>query len=774
MAALHSALKSLSPTEYTSIPHDDLKSYLRETFLKSQLLVDSIPPPPISEAAASLPTSRPRSDTGTSSASSASEISLSSARAKLAPPEFEALQKEWGKPIKLSAKENPLGMTVYKCSGKDGKGAWFARRSVHEGLGFTKWKKGLEREFPETLLVQGAPGEGNIRGIGGEKRIEKTVVPGVGKLEVYHLSAQFPGPTTPRDFVTLLHTSSTALSTSYSTDLTAALDSGQNPSFKSQPRHYMVVSKPCIHPECPPRDGFIRGQYESVEMIREIPLRRPKASSTTDLHWKEEPRTSSSDRGRDTVVQNARQSNGLSPTLDNEDNEHRRSSSAGRVRGKTISFAESRGRSAKGEQMDNPTEEDEAETNPVEWIMITRSDPGGSVPRFLVERGTPGSIVADASKFLDWACKKEHPPEEEDDDKTLHDEDLHDEEELNELSQYQTNGHLAGLEEKNPMRDIPEEPKSIEPAQEEGIFSGVTGAVSAGISNYAPTIVADKLVAHQQEPPPSHGASVRREIINGTSTHTRDDTSSILSDTTSIASFVSAEEGEAETEGDTKSTSSQSTSSQTKDSTTTSNPSSPNTKELAKLQSRKQALDDKLAKTKEKTQKDKDELGAKEISAFKKAEEKHAKEVAKQEEKYKKEIAKIEARKEKEMKKAEEKRRKVEEKDEKLRLTRERDDFKAQLDVLTKEKDLLRNQVGDLQRENTALAARLGKAPDGKDLLREVREEVNGKKGARSRGTSSTSGRLPAEQPKDGSLRASGSKESLTSTLKEKTIDGVK
>ena len=69
---------------------------------------------------------------------------------------------------------------------------------------------------------------------------------------------------------------------------------------------------------------------------------------------------------------------------------------AGRQRGKTISFSQSKGW--------DEQEADDAESNPVEWIMLTRSDPGGSVPRFMVERGTPSSIVADASKFLDWAC----------------------------------------------------------------------------------------------------------------------------------------------------------------------------------------------------------------------------------------------------------------------------------------------------------------------------------------------------------------------------------
>lgn len=73
-------------------------------------------------------------------------------------------------------------MSVYKLAGKDGKGAWFARRSVMEGLGFSKFKRGLEAEFPETMKVQGGPGEGNIRGIGGETRVEYQDVEGVGKM----------------------------------------------------------------------------------------------------------------------------------------------------------------------------------------------------------------------------------------------------------------------------------------------------------------------------------------------------------------------------------------------------------------------------------------------------------------------------------------------------------------------------------------------------------------------------------------------------------------
>lgn len=180
MAALHTALQALSPTDFTSVPLHDLGGYLHETFSKAQVLIDSVPLPGPESV---TPTARSRSNTVSSIASNASEISASSARSADPVPEHISLQKEWGKALKLGAKENPLGISVYKLSGKDGKGAWFARRSVHEGLGFAKWKRGLEREFPESMAVQGGPGQGNIRGIGGEKRVEREIVAGVGKME---------------------------------------------------------------------------------------------------------------------------------------------------------------------------------------------------------------------------------------------------------------------------------------------------------------------------------------------------------------------------------------------------------------------------------------------------------------------------------------------------------------------------------------------------------------------------------------------------------------
>lgn len=179
MAALHSALQTLSPTSFSSVPTSEgqAKEYLQDAFSKARLIIDSVPPPPVED---SFTVTRPRS---ASNLSAGSEVSTSSVRSDPLNLSHVLFQKEWGKPIKLAAKDNPMGMGVYKMAGKDGRGSWFARRSVHEGMGFKKWKLGLQREFPESMAVQGGPGEGNIRGIGGERRVERIEVGGVGMVE---------------------------------------------------------------------------------------------------------------------------------------------------------------------------------------------------------------------------------------------------------------------------------------------------------------------------------------------------------------------------------------------------------------------------------------------------------------------------------------------------------------------------------------------------------------------------------------------------------------
>lgn len=175
---LHDALSCLRPKDFTSdVPLDDLPAWMRGIFANGETIVNSIPQLPGGKDF--LSSERKRTDVN--GAHNASEMTISDARAPPFDPSFEPLQASWGKPTKAS--NNPQKISVYKMAGADRYGSWFARRSVHEGLGFTKWKRALQQEFAESLAVEGGPGVGSIRGIGGDKRLERQVIEGLGKLE---------------------------------------------------------------------------------------------------------------------------------------------------------------------------------------------------------------------------------------------------------------------------------------------------------------------------------------------------------------------------------------------------------------------------------------------------------------------------------------------------------------------------------------------------------------------------------------------------------------
>ena len=514
----------------------------------------------------------------------------------------------------------------------------------------------------------------------------------------------------------------------------------------------MVVSKPCIHPDCPPRDGFIRGEYESVEFIREIPSQSKKSASATDLLSPTRARTST-DMEKEANLRNAMKGlNGKSdgPNIQLATKTDGGSlyttddlAAEGRKRGKTISFAESRGLDAKGEAMDAHDQNiyEEAELNPVEWVMITRSDPGGSVPRWMVERGTPSGIVADASKFLNWACRKDHSEvcdefssPKDTTDSLRNEQGQH---QRKELEAYQTNGHLAGINGSvddldDPMPSVTQSLGSGSQTSQGGFLATITNATYMGIESYAPQTVIDRLPGHQRDLSASNQpAHTERKIIPQ---HGRD-----MDETTSIssASFVSATASFASTEDHLDRV--ESIKSVISPDGKSPKNLSPHEKELIKLGERKKKLDEQLAKAKEKETKDKEELTSKEEDRIRKAEEKHTKEISKQEEKYKKEIAKLTAKREREAAKEDERKRKATDKDEKARLIREKDEARQALEVITKERDILRQQVGELQKENTALVARIGKLGEGKDILQDVRKAML----SRSRSSSSLTGKRP-------------------------------
>ncbi|KJZ78986.1 hypothetical protein HIM_01759 [Hirsutella minnesotensis 3608] len=622
MATHHEPLKALGRVDWDDVPGHGLADFLGQVFSEAQTVIDSIPsstptwvpakpgPSPLGRARAKTEPAAMPLDMS-QAAPVVAESSPAAAAAKL--------RDEW-KEVKVSPRDNPLGIRVYKLAGKDGQGSWFARRSVHDRLSFDRWRASMQREFPETMKVQGSPGSGNIRGIGADKRVEHQDVTGAGQLSVFQLSAQFPGPTAPRDFVTLL----------------LSCDSSAKGSDPADPlRQHMVVSKPCVHPECPPRQGIIRGQYESVEVIREIPTEgfaNKRSLSDVDL----------------------------------ASNEKRRDSAA------------------------KPSDE---APRAVEWLMVTRSDPGGSVPRFMIDKGTPPGIVGDAGKFLDWAAsstaEESASPK---DGESPKDEAPKVSEEQPSASREPRGTESAGNRRGNSIeREEDPVPSS------NGLYGiiagafGVASTVASGIrQQFGPALGA----TGSSDATPAAGSSPQREDDSDSDTD---------SDSSSTRSFASAMEKSMTREkalGSIGDSISDESHSQMK---------TPEDKQLQKLIERRRKLEEDYSKMQERLQSKR--LGEKEkdVAAQTKAREKHERELAKQEAKYKREMKKIEEKREHEERKAEQRRRKTLEKEEKASLAAELERVKADRDVALKKVELLQEQVGELQSQNTMLVAKLGR-----------------------------------------------------------------
>ena len=565
--------------------------------------------------------------------------------------------------MKYGKKDNPLEVALYKMAGHDRHGAWYARHQVVEGLGFSKFKKALSREFPETLLTQGPAGAGAKRGLSAERRVERIDLHGVGRVEVYQLSAQMPSPVTPREFLTLFMSTEDGLTEKSGADA--------HDGSKHVPRSFMIVSRPLDHPDVPQRSSFVRGQYESVELIREIPLHVSPSKSTLAL---------------DSAL-----------TSDNG--------------------------------------EIDPELNPVEWIMVTRSDPAGGVPRFLVDRGTPGAMIADVSKFLNWACAQEEIPDRDDDiEKQQHmsqqnaeDAGMTDGSSRADGSSRELGSGAAPVLEKENAAPTAAAPIATPQTAQPGIVSNLTSTLEAGVNSYAPTPVAN-FVQNQLHPEP-----------------TAEDLSDSDSDSSSTDSFLSAEEmnrmvtAPEDLPGQsTENLSMVSRTSSSEVSRSEKKKLSHHEREVLKITQQREKLDQKLAQKRAAQESKLKQSQEKEESEQIKARERQEKEMQKAEERHKREIEKLEARREKELKKAEERRKKRSDQDKLSLVARERDDFRSQTDLLRKENDLLRDQVETLQRENTALASRLGKL-GGAEALKSVQDEIGGRSRASTKSAESTS-----------------------------------
>ncbi|KAF7546640.1 hypothetical protein G7046_g9242 [Stylonectria norvegica] len=686
MVKHHEPLQALGPVEWDQIPKDSIKEFLDDILTETQTIVESIPVPATraAVAASATATGRPRAKTESAVLRQEIQRAPSQRQTAVAISQAQDLRKEW-KEVKV--KDNPLDISVYKLSAKDGKGAWFARRSVHEGLTFDKWKEGLEMEFAETMKIQGSPGSGNIRGIGAEKRVENQPIDEAGQLQVFQLSAQFPGPTTPRDFVTLLLTSET----------TAKPADGSRPL-----RQFMIVSKPCDHAECPPRPGIIRGVYESCEIIREIPIENPSGKRS----------------------------------LSSVDLSRRRSGVPG------------------GDGEAAPAEDF---ATAVEWLMVTRSDPGGSVPRFLIEKGTPPGIVGDAGKFVKWVTSKSLQGF------TTADEDAAaeaetgvsgdlDKEKSLETPRLQVNS--------NPMdrryNESPSQGGDETVPSSNGLYGIIYGAIGA-----ASSIVANNLfkpfVAYSDTGSNEGSLSDVPPIQE----LDEEDQETARSETSSIRSFASAVEMSTTDADDHRSPESTAeTHSETQSQTSRTNISTQRDKELRKLEDRRRKLAEKVTKMQERMNNKQSGEKDKDVAALAKLREKHEKDVAKQEEKYRRELRKIEEKREAEERKVEERKRKAAEREEKSNLALELDKVKAERDLARSQIAILEGQVGELQAQNTLLARKMGKMgllersdsstsfrslakPDGKCLVELRLDLANGR-----------AARYAADQdpPKDGAV----------------------
>ncbi|OAA74098.1 START-like domain protein [Cordyceps fumosorosea ARSEF 2679] len=638
MVNAHEPLQALAPVDWTDLPQDDLAAYINELFSQAMIVVESIPSP--SSAAAPAPSGRARAKT--ESAVLLNDVQRS--RTLRQPPASleaaVALRKDW-KEIKVNPRDNPLGINVFKMSSKDGKGAWFARQSVHEGLSFDEWRVGLEREFAESLKVQGSPGVGNIRGIGADRHVEDRDIDGAGHLSVFQLSAQFPGPTSPRDFITLLLTS----------DLSHKAEDGARGL-----RQYVIVSKPCNHSECPPRQGIIRGQYESVEIIREVhvePSVAKRSMSAVDLAANDEHGTNS-----DIKMGNSERLHDARPVA-------------------------------------------------VEWLMVTRSDPGGSVPRFLIEKGTPPGIVGDAGKFLKWVTAGSRRGWDESTTTTTEKQRSTENADQQDVPAVPANTKATMAKEltrSDSMSQSNEGDDGSVPSSN-GIYGIITG-----IFGVASSVVANGLGL-------SYASSEETISTIPAINVPEEEDGDLESDTSSVRSFLSALEKRLTDEPGAKRDGSPSEDSRSTTATNTTNlaPSRAATigpageKELRKLQERRRKIDDKMVQMQSRLQSKSQGDRAKDEASLAKLREKLDREAARQEDKYRRELQKLEERRESEARKAERRRRKAADKEEKSSLALELERARAERDLAWQHNRILEGQVRELQAQNTQLVARLGR-----------------------------------------------------------------
>lgn len=329
----------------------------------------------------------------------------------------------------------------------------------------------------------------------------------------------------------------------------------------------------------------------------------------------------------------------------------------------------------------------------VEWMMITRSDPGGSVPRFMIEKKTPEGIANDANKFIQWISSEdfesllksnfESTPAEADTTRSTAS--------IPEKSQTSSDSVPGQSDDPHAQPSLGivkrNSPESPGPG---GLYGMLSGALSMVASAAASRILGgpgeDESESENSLP---DGSDVSDDSSSIHSFHSFDTTAN--SKEPSLSSSLKADEDP----------------SPSADSASVS--STRHDKELKKLEQRRQKTEEKLRRAQERALAKKDDDAQRGELAQRKLREKHEREMARQEEKYQRERRKLEARRAGEEKKAEERRRKQAERENKANLALELDKTRAERDVARKENEILAEQVMQLQALNTRLVARLGR-----------------------------------------------------------------
>lgn len=785
MGSLHEALQCLGPTTWDEVPKEqpELRDYLRDIAGKARLIVDSVPEQepqqqqqqhqhqPQESAGEECDATQHSHDTSHTSGKPY-KITTSPARASTnnntgtTDPD---LQRQWGKPIKAgNSRDNPYGIPMYKMQAADGKAAWFARRSVHEGMPYSRWKEKLSDEIEWTLrmnkarLEKGQAPDRVVRGLGAVKKVEEVSVFGddddgdgdgggdgkevLGGVKVFDICAHFPKPTTPRDFVQLC--------ASWGEDM--GEDSSGEEKQKGQGqrrcRNWLFVSKPCVHPDLTSYDGYLRGQYESVEFIREVlPARDDKVQgsgkSAKSVTWS------------DTNL------------VQHEDQESQKDkTSPPRV------STESTTPEKLDEKPDGSVDDDETNPYPVEWIMITRSDPGGSIPRWIIEKGTPKSIWGDTVKFLDWARHdqdedQETTPRESAEDSSKpatpaqqppvsEDNHAHAESDLYDDS-------VNASEKENENDTYPEG------EQRTGLIANFAYLVNAGLERYAPKAVLDYV-------PYQHAYGSTQRI----STYNTDDDDDDDDDT---ASFVSTESNPNNINNDQKNDANASSASVVSDALSRHNVPpidtmekekkeklSSHEKQLAKLAQRKRDVQDKLDAVRAEIEELRIDAGTDDTTRDEKREKPDETKESKDEAKEVKETReeKNKRKEEEKAKKEEEKARRGKEKeDEKVRKEKEKEEEKARKEKEKEEKRKEREKEKEEKRREKELEKE--KKKNDKRKSKEPTPEAEPEAEPKSDAESSSDEKQPKETTTSEKAAQSNTNLSLRSKTPSKSQDDL-